>query len=263
MTSTILYTADAGVATITLNRPEKLNTFTPQGLEEFDAAVRSAAGDAAVRVLVIRGAGRAFSAGYDMVAGAHNAPKTLDEDRESQVEHLRRWNSLRELPKPVIAMVHGYCLGGAVHLCVACDLVFAASDAVIGSPKIPAGAGFSETMWALSIGPQLAKYLSFVPGSEISGAEAAAMGFAARAFPPGELEQGTYAYARRAAKVPPDLMKIKKLSINRVMDMQGFRTAMDAGAEWNAIAHYSRGAEQVRETIKERGLRGAIDWYNA
>ena len=262
MTSTVLYTQDAGVGTLTFNRPEKLNTFTPSMLEEFDAAVGEASRDADVRVLVIRGAGRAFSAGYDMVAGARNSPQTLDDDRESQVEHLRRWNSLRDLPKPVIAMVHGYCLGGAVHLCVACDLVFAANDAVIGSPKLPAGAGFSETMWALAIGPQLAKYLSFVPGSEISGVEAAAMGFAARSVAPDALEHSVYTYARRAARVPPDLMKIKKFSINRVMDMQSFRTAMDAGAEWNAIAHHSRGAEQVRETIKERGLRGAIEWYN-
>ncbi len=247
------------IGTLTLNRPEKLNAMSPQLLGEFDDALGEAGRDAEIKVLVIRGAGRAFSSGYDLTRSS--AGETADQDRERLQANLERWQRLRDLPKPVIAMVHGYCLAGATQLCICADITFVAEDATIGFPSIPAGAGLIGQMWAWHVGPHRAKWLSFLPGSQITGKESEAMGWATRAFPAGKLEEETFGYARRIAKVPADLLRIKKLSINRVMDVQGFRTAIMFGAEWDAIAHETRGVRELRQMIEERGLRGAIQWF--
>ncbi len=247
------------IGTLTLNRPEKLNALSPQLLSEFDAAVREAGNDPEIKVLIIRGAGRAFSSGYDLTRSTEG--ETADKDRERLQENIERWQRLRDLPKPVIAMVHGYCLAGATQLCICADITFVAEDAVIGFPAIPAGAGLIGQTWTWLVGPHRAKWLSFLPGSQITGKESDAIGWATRAFPAQRLEAETWSYARRIAKVPADLLRIKKLSINRVMDVQGFRAAIMFGAEWDAIAHETQGVREVREMIKERGLRGAIQLF--
>ena len=87
------------------------------------------------------------------------------------------------------------------------------------------------------------------------------MGFATRTFSAETLEEETYAYARRVAKVPAEKLRLEKLAINRAMDLQGFRTAVLAGAEYDAIFHFGSGNEEILKVRRERGLRGAIQWY--
>jgi enoyl-CoA hydratase len=247
------------VGTLTLNRPEKLNAMNPTLLEEFSEAIASVGADEEIKVLIIRGAGRAFSAGYDLAGGG--GAKTVDADRTELQKMIERWLSLRELPKPVIAMVHGYCLAGASQICACSDVIFMADDARLGFPSLPAGAGFVSSMWNWMVGPHRTKYMAFLPGSQISGKEAEAMGFATRTFPAETLEAETYQYARRVAKVPAEKLRLEKLTINRAMDLQGFRTAVLAGAEYDAIFHFGSGNDEIRRVRKERGLRGAIQWY--
>ncbi len=175
--------------------------------------------------------------------------------------YVEHWLRLRDLPKPVISMVHGYCLAGGSQLAICTDIIFVAENASIGFPSIPAGAGYVSSFWNWMVGPHRTKYLAFLPGSRISGKEAEAMGFATRAFPPESLEKETYDYARRVAKVPAQKLRLEKLAINRAMDLQGFRTSVLAGAEFDAIFHFGRGNEEIRAIQKERGLRGAIQWY--
>ncbi len=126
---------------------------------------------------------------------------------QRNVEH---WLRLRDLPKPVIAMVHGYCLAGATQLCICTDIIFVAEDARIGFPSIPAGAGYVSAFWNWMVGPHRTKYLAFLPGSQISGREAEAMGFATRVFPADKLEEETYSYARRVAKGPAQKLQLEK-----------------------------------------------------
>jgi len=158
-------------------------------------------------------------------------------------------------------MVHGYCLAGATQLCVSTDMIFVADNAQIGFPSIPAGAGYVSAFWNWMVGPHRTKYLAFLPGSRISGKEAESMGFATRAFPAENLEKETYDYAQRVAKVPAQKLRLEKLAINRAMDLRGFRVSVQAGAEFDAIFHFGPGNEEIREIQKERGLRGAIKWY--
>jgi enoyl-CoA hydratase len=252
------------IGTLTLNRPEKLNAMTPALIAEFGETLTQIEKDPEIKLLVIRGAGRAFSTGYDLTAGwgeGASHPFTLDDDQRFLQRYVEHWLRLRDLPKPVIAMVHGYCLAGATQLCISSDMIFVAEDARIGFPSIPAGAGYVSAFWNWMVGPHRTKYLAFLPGSRISGKEAEAMGFATRAFPATTLEQETYDYARRVIKVPAQKLRLEKIAINRAMDLRGFRTTVLAGAEFDAIFHFGPGNDEIRQVQKERGLKGAIQWY--
>jgi enoyl-CoA hydratase len=252
------------IGTLTLNRPEKLNAMTPQLITEFSEAITQIEQDPEIKVVIIRGAGRSFSTGYDLAGGwggSSGERFTIDADQRFLQRYVEHWLRLRDLPKPVIAMVHGYCLAGATQLCVSSDIIFVAEDAQIGFPSIPAGAGYVSSFWNWMVGPHRTKYLAFLPGSRISGKEAEAMGFATRAFPASTLETETYDYARRVAKVPAQKLRLEKLAINRAMDLRGFRVSVQAGSEFDAIFHFGPGNEEIRQIQKERGLRGAIQWY--
>jgi enoyl-CoA hydratase len=252
------------VGTLTLNRPEKLNAMTPALIGEFADALTQVEKDSAIKVLIIRGAGRAFSTGYDLTGGwgdGGSKPFTIDDDHRFLLRYVEHWLRLRDLPKPVISMVHGYCLAGATQLCISTDMIFVAENARIGFPSIPAGAGYVSAFWNWMVGPHRTKYLAFLPGSRISGKEAEAMGFATRAFPEDNLEHETYSYAERVARVPAQKLRLEKLAINRAMDLRGFRVAVQSAAEFDAIFHFGPGNEEIREVQKERGLRGAIKWY--
>ncbi len=252
------------IGTLTLNRPEKLNALSPALMMEFADAITEIEKDSEIKVLIIRGAGRAFSTGYDLTGGwgdAGSKPFTLDDDQRFLQRYIEYWLRLRDLPKPVISMVHGYCLAGATQLCISTDIIFVAENAQVGFPSIPAGAGYVSSFWNWMVGPHRTKYLAFLPGSKITGREAEAMGFATRAFPAESLEKETYSYAQRVAKVPAQKLRLEKLAINRAMDLRGFRVAVQAGAEFDAIFHFGPGNEEIREVQKERGLRGAIKWY--
>jgi enoyl-CoA hydratase len=252
------------IGTLTLNRPEKLNAMTPALIAEMGEALTEVEKDPEIKVLIIRGAGRSFCTGYDLTVGLGSAGGeryTLDSDQRSLQHYVEHWLRLRDLPKPVISMVHGYCLAGGSQLAISTDMIFVAEDASIGFPSIPAGAGYVSSFWNWMVGPHRTKYLAFLPGSRISGKEAEAIGFATRAFPGESLERETYDYARRVTKVPAQKLRLEKLAINRAMDIRGFRTTVLAGAEFDAIFHFGPGNEEIRAVQKERGLRGAIQWY--
>jgi enoyl-CoA hydratase len=258
---TVRYEADGAVGTVILNRPQKLNAFSGQMLKDFAAALAHAEQDAAVRVVIVRGAGRAFSAGYDISPGEFSpADHNITEDREWLQWATDQWLRLWDFPKPVIAQVHGVCAAGSTMLAICCDITIVADDASIRWPSLPIGGGLIGALWTWLIGPKKAKEMSFIAGSEMTGAEAQSWGWANRAVPAAELADVTLKMARQIARTPPDLLRIKKLAINRVMDVQGFRTAAMFGAEWDAIAHYSTGAAQMTAKISELGLKGAIAW---
>ena len=261
----VIYQKDGRIATIILNRPEKLNALSEALQREFDQALDEARGDDEVRVVIVKGAGRAFSAGYDI---APTTPEratraTQFRDRERLQAVLERWLRVWEFPKPVIAQVHGYCLAGGTQLAMLCDVTLVAEDARIGMPSLPIGGGFISPMWCWLIGPKRAKEMTFQAGSWISGKEAELWGWANRAFPADQLEQRTLEMAHRIAKLHPEVLRIKKLAVNRVMDIQGFRTSVLSGAEWDAFLHYTEPVEHMADMIKEKGIRGTIEWFDS
>jgi len=259
----VLWERQGNLGYITLNRPDKLNALSQGMLREFDEALEEARRDREARVIIIRGAGRAFSVGYDLspdAEGRKDRGDTVD-DRDRLQGNIDRWLRVWDFPKPVIAQVHGYCLAGATQLCVVTDITIVAEDARIGFPSIPVGGGFISPMWVWLVGPKRAKEMSFTPGSQIDGRTAAEWGFANRAVPADRLEQEVRETAERIAVVPEKILKMKKWAVNRIMDVQGFRTSVSFGAETDALLHASEPVEALTNLIREHGLKGAIDEF--
>ena len=252
------------IATITLNRPEKLNAMNPPLLTEFAEALDDAGKDDEIRVVIIKGAGRAFSAGYDLTPAPQAGPEVrrdVEEDRQRLSQQIDLWLKIWDLPKPVIAQVHGYCLAGACQMTTFCDITILAEDARLGTPSIPVGGGLISPTMCWLIGPKLAKELSFNSGVHMSGKEMAAAGFG-RAVPADKLVEEVNTLAKSITRTPLPILRIKKQAVNRVMDIQGFREAVHFGAEWDAILHYSEPVSELSGWIREKGLKEAIAQYN-
>src|ERR1700688_3915276 len=146
-----------------------------------------------------------------MRAEAVQSQFTIDDDQHSLQRYVEHWLRLRDLPKTVISMVHGYCLAGGSQLAISTDIIFVAENASIGFPSIPAGAGYVSSFWNWMVGPHRTKYMAFLPGSRISGKEAEAMGFATRSFPAESLEAETYGFSQRGARGPAQKLRLQKL----------------------------------------------------
>ena len=192
---------------------------------------------------------------------AERLREDVEQDRQRIAVGVDRWLKIWDLPKPVIAQVHGYCLAGASQMVTFCDITILAEDARIGMPSIPIGGGMLSQTLCWTIGPKLAKELSFNVGVHLSGKLLAQAGYG-RAVPADKLEEEVNTLAKSIARMPLPILRIKKQAINRVMDIQGFREAAHFGAEWDAILHYSDIVQDMRKALREKGLRQAIAEYN-
>jgi enoyl-CoA hydratase len=268
MPGEVLLDREGKTAWLTLSSPDRLNALDQAMLRQLNSRVDEVAEDQSVSVVVIRGAGRCFSSGYDLTprsAGASEA--SIVEDYDRLLGNIRLFERFWDLPKPVIAAVHGYCLAGATQLCVFCDITVVASEAKIGLPTIPVGGGLISPMWSFLVGPKRAKQMSFVAGSQISGDTAAEWGWANYAVPESELWANVAALANEIGKMPLESLRMKKISINRVAEIQGFRSAMAMGAETDALLHFSPAVQQLQALIRTHGVKEAIrrfeagDWY--
>jgi enoyl-CoA hydratase len=173
----------------------------------------------------------------------------------------RSWLRLWDCPKPIIAQVHGFCFAGGTQLPVCCDIVSIAEETVLGWPKMPVGAGWISPMWSFLVGTQRAKLMSYRVGSTMTGRDAYEAGYASLIFPTESLAEQTLSVARDIAKLPSDMLRIKKYANNRVLERQGFREAVLGGAEWDAVAHTTDTVNEAREWIREHGLKGAIQKF--
>ena len=246
------------IGSLVLNRPEKLNAFSADLLLQFTDALNTLAADPAVSVIVLRGEGRAFSVGYDVAGdGSTDRVRALD-DWLALRGKIDRWMDVWRCPKPVIAAVHGYCLAGATQLCIFCDITVVAENAKVGWPSIPVGGGLISPMWSFLVGPKRAKQMSFVAGSQMSGTTASEWGWANYAVPEEELWANVSSLAKEISKVPLEILRMKKHAINRVAEIQGFRSAMSMGAETDALLHFSPAVTELSDLIRTQGLKGAI-----
>lgn len=265
---TIVYEVRDRVASITLNRPEKLNAISPQLRRELQEALSEAEADPDVGVAILSGAGRAFSAGYDVVGAREERDgvgagqsRSITADRDRLQRILQEWFQIWDLRLPVIAKVHGHCLAGGTQLAAICDVTFVAEDARVGTPQLPLGAGFVGAFWAWLVGPKMAKEIFLPVGTVISGREAAEMSLFNRAVPADQLDDVVWEYAQRVAATPKEIAALQKQAINRTQDLQGFREAMMQAAEVDAIAHFSEPVLAMNQRIREVGLKEAIaDW---
>lgn len=264
---TISYTREGGKARITLNRPEKLNAISRQMQRELNIALWAADNDTRVHVVILRGAGRAFSAGYDISAGARREEadpfargRTLLDDDIWQMEDAQRDRmALFDMHKPVIAQVHGYCLAGGTDLALLSDIVIAAEDATIGFPPVRGQGTPPSHLWTYHVGPQWAKRL-LLTGDSISGAEAARIGLVLQAVPAAELEATVEALADRMCMIDPHLLAASKRACNLALELMGFRTMQRLGLELDARSHQAPAVQEFRRISREQGHKAALEW---
>jgi enoyl-CoA hydratase len=255
-----------GVRRLTMNRAEKRNALNNRLRGAILAALESADAEPDVKVSVLRGAGPSFSAGYDLSANnAVDQPYYSAGGAGQWARHVvDGWFRIWDLAKPVIAQVHGYCLAGGSELATSCDLVYVADDAQIGYPPTRLMSPPDNQFHPWLLGMRAAMEM-FLTGDAISGTEAAARGFANRAFPAAELEERVLAVAERIALIPTEIQQINKRSVHRAMEIMGMRAAIRAGTELQALAFTTEPSVAYRRQFKKDGasVRGLLSQRDA
>jgi enoyl-CoA hydratase len=255
----ILYDVADRVATITFNRPEARNFLDEPLLEEWVHALRAAESDDLVRVVVLRGAGPAFCAGYQMDQSREYEDMTSFDGWVGRHDWNEKISTTWELRKPVIAQVHGWCVSGGVEMIGQCDSTIAAETARFYNPHARGWALSYLHLGVYHMGPQWTKLMMYT-GDVISGAVAERIGLVAKAVPEDRLEETVRRLAARIALVPAELLALHKASVNRVVEYMGRRHALETGLELDTIARTrNRFIEEFRAHAAEKGWKEAFD----
>lgn len=242
---TVIYEVKENIASITMNRPDKRNALNHALLRDLDTAFEQAESDPEVRVVILKGAGKAFCSGYDLTGSPYisipegydrwtigNALRTL---RSISARYLKIFN----LSKPTIAQVHGYCLAAGCYLQMCCDVAIAAEDAILGHPATRAGGVTSMPLWVTYLGLRKAKELLFT-GRLISGKEAERIGLVNKAVPPDKLEEEVWKMAKEMAEVPADGMMLAKEALNTHALMMNLDAVFAYHRQLNALGRLGR-----------------------
>lgn len=271
--STIRYEVEKGRARITLNRPEKLNALSMELQTELNHALWEADNDTNVHAVILRGAGRAFSAGYDLTplanrradagddsyTAVYRGGRTFDDDAWNLERAQRLRMAIFDMHKPVIAQVHGYCLAGGTDVALLCDLIIVADDATIGFPPARAMGALPNNMWIYNCGPQWTKRLMFT-GDTITGAEAAKIGLVLKSVPADMLEREVESLVDRMVMIDTDLLSANKRIVNLQLELMGARTIQRMAAENDARAHLAPSVREFGRIAGEQGLKAALHW---
>ena len=248
-----------GVRRITMNRPEKRNSLIHPLRGAILESLQEADRDPDVRVMIVRGAGPSFSAGYDLGGGneGYELPFfTAGGDGQWPRHVTEGWMSIWDLAKPVIAQVHGYCLAGGSELATCCDLVYIAEDAQMGYPATRFGVGDMH-FHAWFLGMRRAMEM-MVTGDSITGVEAVEEGWANRAFPAEELEAEVLSIAGRIAQTPPEVVQLNKRAVHRQMEVMGLRSGIRAGTELCALGTHTNAMAEFMGKVRSQGLTNTL-----
>lgn len=246
------------VRRLTLNRPAKRNALSHGLRSELFDALRSADRSPDVGVVIIRGSGSCFSAGYDLAQDpGERPPWTISSADGGWARHvLQGWFEMMDLSIPLIAQVHGYCLAGGTELATACDLVYVAADAEIGYPPVRSMSSpdMGWHVWMMGMRRAMEAMLT---GDSMSGTEAVEAGFANRSFAGDDLEAEVLAIAQRVVKIPADLQALNKRVVHRAMESMGMRNGMRATADINAIGFHQPSSIEYHRKFSE-GVTNAL-----
>ena len=266
---TLLYRVEGAVATITLNRPDRLNTIVPPMPDELETAVEDAVADESVKVIVLRGAGRAFCAGFDFGGGFHHWDEALttkgrwDPGKDfmlataASMGPVPKFMSIWRSPKPVIAQVHGWCVGGGSDMALCADIVIASEDARIGTPYSRMWGCYLTGMWIYRLGLTRAKEHALT-GKPLSGAEAARVGLINEAVPFAGLEAAVRDYAERLAGLPLSQLAAMKLIVNQAFENMGLASTQLLGPVLDGLMRNTPDAERFIELAQREGVPAAV-----
>jgi enoyl-CoA hydratase len=263
--ATIRYQTEGPLAWITLNRPDKLNAISKTMVRELNQALDTALRDESVRVILLQGEGRAFSAGFDLEPQA--APGLSREQEIAAMKQelredfdliMRFWDS----PKPTVAAVHGYCLGGAMELALACDITIAAHGCHLGEPEVKFGSGIVAMLLPFLCGPKRAKELLLTGNDRVSAEQAESWGLVNRVCDADWLVHEARALAREIARNDRLAVRLTKQAVNATLEIPRMREALEHALELDIAIETTETEEsrQFNEILKSEGARAAIAW---
>jgi len=259
---TLLYEKAGRIARIVLNRPERLNAISLGMPDELERAVAEANADGDVRAIILKGAGRAFCAGFDLSPGLLTGPPMGEwdptEDYLLTTTLARKFMSLWYSRKPTIAQVHGWCVAGGTDMVLCSDIIIAAEDAQIGYAPARIWGSPLTAMWVYRLGPEWAKRL-LLTGDPVDGRTAERIGLIHKAVPADRLEQEVEGLAQRMANIPVSQLASMKLLVNQAYENMGLRTTQLLGSILDGLMRHTPDGLAWRRLIDEKGIRAAID----
>ena len=258
----VLTERKGNIGYLILNRPKKLNALNRPFVREIFHALKDMDDDRDVTVIVIKGNGRAFTAGADL------APDQTERSGDAKTAYdykkvTKIWTEtadmIRGISKPTIVQVHGYFLAGATDLFLPCDFIIAAEDAQIGCPDVKGMQSVLRHAWTYLVGPQWAKYV-LLTGDNIDGKTAERIGLTFKSVPAEDLEAEVDKLAQKLALQPLDLLEPNKSLVNKVLDNMGFAASQRLATENSAFTHLTPQVREFLDMIDEKGLRTALEW---
>lgn len=276
---TLLYEVEDGILRLVLNRPESGNSISKTMTRELSAALARADRDRDVRSILMYGAGRCFSTGADLAGGdwaegpqqeerrwpgglpeGLDAAEYIELQRQETIDFFKPCFDIADLNKPVIAAVHGWCLGGGATYAFAADLTLAADDAVFGEPAVRQGAP-CDFIWATLANWKNAMRYGLT-GDHFDAPEALRIGLLNEVVPASSLMEKATALAARLAALPTDALRLNKAIIRRGMDAMGYRNAMMTALDLSTLAASSVSQDvhgRLEEAFKSGGLRSFVE----
>jgi enoyl-CoA hydratase len=264
----IKYIKKETIATITLNRPEKYNTLRMEMIDELDSALKDANSDNNVKVIVLEGAGDSFCGGFDFSGGLEHFEQIKEEGYDPGVDinlvtnqylsYIPKFMGLWRGLKPVIAKVHGYCVGGGSELALCSDLVVASDDARFGTPYSRVWGCHLTGMWVYRLGLAKAKYYALT-GEWISGKEAAEIELINFSYPLEELDQRVEELAKKLAKIPMTQLISMKLIVNQAYDNMGLQSTQTLGPILDGAMRNTPEGREFVSLAKEGGVKAAVE----
>jgi enoyl-CoA hydratase len=270
---TVLYDVTDRVATVTLNRPEVHNALDFQLRSDIVAALRRAEQDTDVSLVLLKGAGRSFCAGYDLkISGSSEARRAHEgwvsdphlEDWTDQYARscVRDWMTLWQLLKPIVAQVHGNCLAGGLELMSLVDIVFVADDARLGYPPMRGMSTPDTPVFAWKMTMARAKYIQLT-GNSITGRQAAEWGWVAKSFPADQLEAEVEREMHVLRNIDPSLLAANKMAVNHAYELMGMRTHLNESWTWHFLSNLARSRSGTGGAIaQDRTIRDSLAWMN-
>ncbi|MCP4039888.1 MAG: crotonase/enoyl-CoA hydratase family protein [bacterium] len=270
--SVVRYEEGDDIAIITLNRPEKLNTLTEDVVQGVADGIDRATKSQKVRAIVLRGEGRVFTAGYDLVAGEgggwtspYDAPpvETRDgawdpvRDYQWMNTNVQRFMKIWHCPKPVIGQIHGFAVGGATDLVLCCDQLFMADDAHIGYAPSRVFGTPTTMIWIYRLGLEHAKQF-LLTGKAIDAETALRIGLVSEVHPADELPARVEEAAQRFKHIPANQLALNKLLINQAFENMGLRTTQLLGTLFDGVTRHTEEAYRWAESFEEKGFREVI-----
>ena len=272
-TDAVRYEERDSLAILTLNRPDRLNTLTEAMVAGVADGIDAATASKTVRAIILRGEGRVFTAGYDLVGddgeigwgSPYDAPSVepragaWDPVRDYQFmnHNVERFMKIWHCPKPVIGQIHGFAVGGATDMVLCCDQLFMADDAFIGYAPSRIYGTPTTMIWVYRLGLEHAKQF-LLTGEAIDAQTAVRIGLVSRSYPAAELAARVEEHAARFRHIPANQLALNKLLINQAFENMGLRTTQLLGTLFDGVTRHTEEAYRWAESFREKGFREVI-----